>query len=387
MISHRARLWTPFLLLVSTVVDAATLTHEFLENSNLLTGCRFSLGRNVYDLCPLMLERATREIHGTAWVLEEGVNSLARRLYTLTLSGEANDRQCPKGTWVCMRETRGSDSPQHEVLERTTHTPIAGKLRHESSLVDDGVNAVASIFDSDHNPPSPLNLFLNGGVYDDRPRYARIEFICDPSSEDTDPLFTGETLGVHSFAWSTKHGCPIVDSHVDTSALKILDEESNDTLPNPEEAGDDGEQELLDPKIPPKASRRWVASVLLLTCAFLITISIILASPHTRFVLISRLKSLATTLRLPTALCLLPRPFRFRASENSLVRWAQEDMSLAALDEEEGRGDVDVDEMVNGGIADEDWDWEGADEYIPLKSHSSRSKRNYGSALGAARAL
>ncbi|KAF8066979.1 hypothetical protein FPV67DRAFT_1781427 [Lyophyllum atratum] len=367
MLPHHPRLWTPLFLLLTAVADATTLTHEFPENSDLLDGCRFSLGRQMYDLCPLMLEKETREVRGTAWVSDEGVGS--SRVYSFTFGGVRYDRKCPEGTWVCMSETRGSENPASETV---SYTPIAGRLRNQSPLVDEGVNAIASIFDDTHHPTPALNLFLIGAVHEDKRRYARIEFICDPESQSTEPSFISETLGVHSFTWTTRYGCPILNPNVSPKpkfAPHTLDEAPNDAPPN-SDSDDEGEQDLLDPKVPREVPRRWVAFVLLSTGTLLITITLLLFSPHTRSLLSSHLKSIATR---------IPRPFQFqfRAGENRLVRWAQEDMALGELD-----GEVDV--MVNGGGGDGEWDGEGVDEYIPLKSGKTRGgKRDYGSARGA----
>ncbi|KAF5381702.1 hypothetical protein D9615_005605 [Tricholomella constricta] len=400
---HRPAFLTPSLLLLFsvlqvTVVDAAaTLTHEFLENADLLAGCRFNLGRQIYDLCPLMHERGTREVYSTTWTLDDdGQRDLRQRVYSFVFGEAPNDRECPEGTWICMRETRGSINLQHVASKWTTHTPIAGRLRPESSLVDQGVNAVASILDDNDYEPSHLNLFFTGGIYEDIPRYARIEFICDHSSEvklkSTDPSFTGETHGVHSFTWSTTYGCPIPDPNETPSSDSILYTFENEDTKDPPPKSDnsepeEGEKDLVDPNFPRRLSRRWVAFVLLATGTFLIGVIVILASPHTRFVIASHLRTFASRLSLPSLqnhiFTFVSKPFQFRAGENRLVRWAQEDMSLGVLDEEQ-RGDVDV--MVNGGsafgIGDDDWSGEGMDEYIPLKAGLLRNKRDYGSARG-----
>lgn len=52
--------------------------------------------------------------------------------------------------------TRGFDYAQGETPRRTTHTPIAGRSRPGSSLVDQGTNAVASILSSNDYPGKDL---------------------------------------------------------------------------------------------------------------------------------------------------------------------------------------------------------------------------------------
>ncbi|KAG5652246.1 hypothetical protein H0H81_005704 [Sphagnurus paluster] len=390
MSSHRPTILTPLVLLLTAaaaVVDATTLTHEFTENSDLLAGCRFSLGRKNYDLCPLMWGGA-KEAVGSTWALDEsGRSLLTRRLYSFTLGGARPNQQCPEGTWICMTETRGEDNLQHEEPTRTTYTPIAGRMRHQSSLVDQGVNARASVFEDDIHGSSPLTLFLNGGIHENKPRYAWIEFICDPDSESTVPSFSGEEHGVHSFTWPTKHGCPILDSDVATKSDADSDSALLHTLENEDTTEDsDAEKEggeLVD-KFPDRLSRRWIVFILS-TGALLISISLFIASPDARAVFSTQAKYLATALHLPalkrSTRAFVAKPFQFRASDFRLVRWAEEDMSLGVLDDEERR---DVDVMVNGGSRGmSHWDGEGMDEYIPLKAGSlGGTRQDYGSSRG-----
>ncbi|RDB30088.1 hypothetical protein Hypma_013905 [Hypsizygus marmoreus] len=377
---------TPILLLICVCVDAVTLTHEFREN-DLTSGCRFNLGAQIFDLCPILrrqdvIEVPVNEKSNGPQVVRSG------RSYGFAFGGKRDDRKCTKGTWIRLSETRGADNPQHQAAAPTVHTPVAGIQRFGSPLVDEGINVVASVLDDDDPSNSHLTLFFNGGFHEGRLQHARIEFICDPSARSTQPSFSSERYGVHSFIWATKYACPIRTTNTapSNSNMHTLESETEDnTEPNPDPDGqpkDDG-QELLDP-LPHKPSRRWIPISLLMTGSVLIILSVLLASPNKRFILLSHLKALPTTLGLTSLLHsvhlpILPRSLPFRAGESSLVRWAQEDMALGLMDVERNE---EADVMVNGGIGDDDWNGEGLDEYIPLKAGSVRSLRNYGSAHG-----
>lgn len=53
------------LLIFSISVSAAVLSHEFVGNSDLSLGCRFDLGEERYDLCPLMRVDGSKEARTT----------------------------------------------------------------------------------------------------------------------------------------------------------------------------------------------------------------------------------------------------------------------------------------------------------------------------------
>jgi len=239
--------------------------------------------------------------------------------------------------------------------------------------------------DNDLAPP-PLSLFLIGGIHDDIPRYAQMKLICDPKSNSPRPSFTGEMYGVHSFTWSTMHACPNFNPTAPNDGVfhAFDNEDSNPTGEKPpisDGTGEEGDQELLNPKVPNKASRRWVAFVLLTTGTLLIAITLYLASPQRRVIFASRLAALGPLLRLPvlqeSVRFLVPRTW-FHTGEDRLVLWAQEDMSLGVVEREHG----DFDAMVNGAgaVGSEEWYGDDADEYIPLKAGPLRHTRDYGSA-------
>lgn len=116
-----------------------------------------------------------------------------------------------------------------------------------------------------------------------------------------------------------------------------------------------------------------------------ITLYILLTSPHARHVVAAHLKSIPTIVGLGSFPS-LPRSLQFRVGESRLVQWAQEDMSLGLIGEARN-GEVDT--MVNGtsfGVGDDDWNSEGLDEYIPLKSGTLRNPKDYGRATLTLRA-
>ncbi|KAF8880648.1 hypothetical protein BD779DRAFT_1071265 [Infundibulicybe gibba] len=351
------------------------LQHEIREN-DLAADCQFDLGARRFDLCPLTQSGHIWRVPGDIGE----VGSRPRRVYHVDLGGMSIDQNnnddnngdmvawesgCPPGSWICLSEI-GPTDPETQLFR-----PIAGKIRPASALVDQGVNAIVSI--SDEAVPASLNLFMVGGLSatDGKPQYARIEFRCDPEHEEL--AFSGieENIGVHAFIWRTKYGC---GATVKSNPIHILEDETpeGDEPPPSDTEGDskeseesDGEGELLDPN-DGRTSRRSIAAIILITGTVIIAIGIIISSPKRRHFIISHIPA-------------IPRgiPKSFSVGEHTLLRWAEEDMSL-----ELGRGDEDT--MVNA----ESWEdeWVGDSEYIPLKPSPRRGLgrvRDYGTRNGA----
>jgi hypothetical protein len=160
--------------------------------------------------------------------------------------------------------------------------------------------------------------------------------------------------------------------------------------PDAEPEQGEGEKDLINTKPSPMTFlRRMVFPFIAMRCvpfllcwpchsqpimisSILTALCIVLARPYYRHLFLTQLKSLSERVSLPFA---LPQSLQFRVGESRLVRWAQEDMSLGF--DEAGHGEVDV--MVNGSTGGGNWEAQGLDEYIPLKSGSMKSLKGYGS--------
>ncbi|KAF9465442.1 hypothetical protein BDZ94DRAFT_1320261 [Collybia nuda] len=207
--------FTLVLLFYVISVSAATFVHEFIDN-DLLSGCHFKLGENNYDLCSLILSSDSRMAEDTGFEYEWTGSAAVNRNYTISLGGMGRNRDCPEGTWICLNETLSNfDDTQHETQHEipkhaTVHIPVAGKSRPGSLLVDQGINAVASILGVDNYSATPhLNIFFIGGFWQGKAQYARIDFICDLNGKRGVPFFVEERHDVHIFTWITQHGCPV----------------------------------------------------------------------------------------------------------------------------------------------------------------------------------
>lgn len=87
------------LLLFCASIDAFTLTHEFVEN-DLISGCRFDLGEQAYDLCPLLLQKTVIEVRGVTRMLES--HEWSQRLYSFVFGGALDNQQVSRSS-CCFR--------------------------------------------------------------------------------------------------------------------------------------------------------------------------------------------------------------------------------------------------------------------------------------------
>lgn len=80
------------LFLYTIGANAATFTHEFIDN-DLLSGCRFELGGNDYDLCPLMRSNSSGTVDGEVLEYEWTRGADVDRHYTIALGGMGRNRE------------------------------------------------------------------------------------------------------------------------------------------------------------------------------------------------------------------------------------------------------------------------------------------------------
>lgn len=111
----------------------------------------------------------------------------------------------------------------------------------------------------DQGPVSFLRLFLDRGEAEGRPQSAEIEMLCDLNLESY-LEFINEYNGIHSFRWTTRHGCP-------TNILGRMDMQSSKSSTITEEASEETEQNDEDELRPPvgvSAARPWIAVILVI---------------------------------------------------------------------------------------------------------------------------
>ncbi|KAF8195642.1 hypothetical protein K438DRAFT_779396 [Mycena galopus ATCC 62051] len=186
--------------------------------------CNFTLDSLEFNLCPLFSVNSAPISFGfgeatpptfTAYRYQLGVplkrdtslpaelqcpeGSIARNCRSL------NNNSLHKGTWICLTvENRRPGSPSEEPLRILQVVPVAGNQ-------DLGLNPQAKMLakvqpDDLHEP---LQVTLHGGLYKQQPQKASFEFHCDHSlKEPTEPRFSSQWNGTHTFSWRTKHACP-----------------------------------------------------------------------------------------------------------------------------------------------------------------------------------
>lgn len=364
---------------------------HIIGDKSFQSACAFDLGHYSFNLCPLA-ETATVT---TKDHMEE--TSSGTRIYEVALGGMQGLRLptsglvCDSNTWVCMTDgmsidTQGSDehvflSKNKSRRRKTQVTRIARKKRATSRHG----NIIASIVtkDADSIGFSPLKLFLDGGEAEGRPQFARIDMICDVNV-DSYLEFINERDGIHSFRWTTRHGCPtnVKSMFMQSSRLSTR----SDDEPNDESENNKGDDELL-PQQGTNTARRWIAVVvvMIVLCSFLfiasprarhLTGETILSLFHSLIPILStaaiKLQPVGRTILTLSPKSLLRRVGKpFRQGSNQLVTWAEEDMMLP-----------ESDDMVNGGGGaygrenEEGWNGIELNEFLPLAG--SRRGKSYG---------
>jgi len=321
--------------------------HHFI-NDDFASSCRFNIGKFRYDLCPLFRQRPI--IIDVPQTLEG-----LQKQYRWDFKGKSSrtaGSQCPRGTWICLTETK---LVEPNSLKVSHSIPIAGNPpgripQEESSTV---------IF-SNNEVFLHLNTGHKDGYY---PLHAHIRLICDPKAKvPTNPAFKSESSGVHSFSWTSRYACS--DPLAASNNIRIFEEDrkpADDTMPDAP-SDEDESQDLLGP---PKSSRNIMAWTIVITGTIVAVVGfVIYFHPPTQ------LKGQFPQLLTPPFSgfhILRSIPWiqkEVRTDDTVLVRWAEEEMGV---DEEE-------DFMVNGS--------DSLSEYMPLRRDFNRKKqlKDYGSA-------
>ncbi|KAF8960608.1 hypothetical protein BDZ97DRAFT_1760559 [Flammula alnicola] len=422
-----------FFLLFSQLTSHghAKILTQTISDNDFRRHCALELGGYGYDLCPLV--ESTPFIDGTGMILAENDDqgegsSSSRRFYQIALGGvdlnhlshhqgpNLAPSKCDDDTWStgwefpvyfwpdeCSLSTNmcaDTTAPERERADDVERSIDRVQLQSipiaKRGLVGKGQGKITvSLHIEENNVEqtiSPLRLLLDGGQRDDV-QSAEIAFFC---SEVENLRYVDEDNGVHSFIWATQHGCPRRYPRSTSSEVSVKEEPASDgELPVPEEEKK-SDDDLL-PKEGMGRTRRLIAIVIVLLVTTLVFGSILFSSTRARHFMSQKLRSVSYTLlpllshaafklgpignsinKLASKL-IVRLGSRFRQGESQLVRWAQEDMSLADSE----------DVMVNGsgayggyGLDDDEWNGEGLEEYIPLtispKYGKGRRVRSYG---------
>jgi len=203
--------------------------------------------------------------------------------------------------------------------------------------------------------------------------------------------FINEHDGIHSFRWTTRHGCP-----KNTQSMYKPSSKLSATITEDEAEESEKKEAELHPQLGISLARRWIAVILVIAVMSVLCYSLLFAYPRARHIagetiwslfysLMPILSTAATKVRPLTRsiLALVPQSFLcgigmpFRQGGNQLVRWAEEDMLLRETD----------DMMVNGGGGnegyEENWNGDEFSEYIPLTANPKHGKDNDIKSYGA----
>ncbi|KAF4610282.1 hypothetical protein D9613_010490 [Agrocybe pediades] len=401
--------------------------------------CELEVNGYGYDLCPLMgkvnLIEGRGLIANEDVIRGEGPSS-GRRFYEVALGGlsasakegrsstEYIGTSCAEGTWVCMLdmgyvEVEHDEDTNSEFVRKTLRaTPIAGNSPRSSPRncrvgggggeqcnrnlkAAPGVIASVTLEEDGNENPLSLRLALHGNeAHSEESSSSSIAAEITVSCADVEYLrYRGDDGGVHSFSWATPQGCPMKlprPNATPGSEFAIMQEPSpEDENKEPNEA--EGDDDLL-PQDNGRARRRiaFIVVGFILLSAFIFVFASSARARHfanekARGVTYATVPLLSTAAEkiYPIALSIqriaahsLARVGApgFRQGSSRLVQWAQEDMSLGM----EGGQDV----MVNGSdaydhlildqsdlAADDGWNADGMDEYIPLRTSPGRSRR------------
>ncbi|KAK9899445.1 hypothetical protein P389DRAFT_168421 [Cystobasidium minutum MCA 4210] len=162
--------------------------------------CKFELQGKNFDLTALdkpVTHVTTIETPPTTLKDTYAVNPCSALPRDSNLQGRD---QCPEGTRACLTiVNQKTDEPDRIV----SVVPVAtGELDPKLSY------AVAA-----KGKPATLSIALHGGKYNDRPRWANLTMICDPTNDSTEPSSWNfrrtDQEGILSVEWVTKHACPL----------------------------------------------------------------------------------------------------------------------------------------------------------------------------------
>lgn len=364
------------LLFLTTRGRAAETVTYTLPDNDLQKHCSFDLNGYVYDLCPLMgLPQAVEVPEQTSagsrvWRFGSG-------RYALALGGLAKENpdlvkmpglSCNEDTQVCLTSV-------HEHGFRSTPLLIIQKSTSSNLIISIGSNG-----NLNHDSSTHLQVAFRG-IQD-----LDVVFICsevekvDLISDRDDKL---------RFMWASRYGCPKISTRRGKSEpdLTTWNEDQD------QEHGDDqqGDEELLPSEN--RRARTGIAFVIVFIVLSVISCSALASSPRARHFIVEHLRT-ASSIAVPVfskvGLKLGPigqslnslkskavSSVRFRRRDDTLMRWAQEEMAL------------DSDVMVNGSdtyyqVDEESESWEGlSSEYIPLATGSGLGKgrriQSYGS--------
>jgi len=351
-------------LLISHFPTYGRAEREFHIIADFKSDCAFHLGDYSFNLCPLAgTAKYSRGLidNGDIDFVEE--LSSGTRLYEVA-QGLSLPTSCDSDTWVCMDgvsiEIHGSEDG-HPFLAKNKlrqnlkgqGTPIARRTNSQYGKI---------IVIKDVESINALQLTPHGGEAEGRLQSAEIEILCD-IDVDSYLEFINERDGIHSFRWTTRHGCPtnIKRSYIRSSIFSATTtDRADDESESEEEKGDD---DLL-PQSGQSTARRWIAVISVIVVIIVLCSTLIATYPRARHATTEIIRSIfyplmpilsTATIKLrplgrsiktfyPRSLvCGISKPFR--QGSNQLVRWAEEDMTLREADEESWSG-LQFDEYI-----------------------------------------
>ncbi|KAI0826676.1 hypothetical protein BC628DRAFT_251281 [Trametes gibbosa] len=336
--------------------------HKFRKLESLAQQCKFTLGGQQFDLCPIL--------HGNdgGWSLESERKTpptVTTSSYRISLQGPLKKventpqhEQCPPGTWICQIITNRRPAHPSEESRVLQTVPVAGAMDLKNiTEYYPGVNITAQLAPSRQEDAKHevLHVRLHGGYYVYGPQKADLQFICDHGvDEPSSPSYAWYWNGTHTFNWRTKHACgkqlsppartitatgPGGPSPTSDQPL----ESPGDTPPTEDEGLPD--KELADAR--PLGGRTTRSMMILLLSSF----TAVLVLAYVAWFPPPRVRQAVSRLMKAH-----PRLTRFRVGERVLMRWAYEDLEM---DDGFGYGEGEEDVMVNFTAQ--------AEEGIPLK--------------------
>ncbi|KAI0635105.1 hypothetical protein C8Q77DRAFT_1105856 [Trametes polyzona] len=346
---------------------------SFRRLDSLAKQCKFSLGSQQFDLCPIL------EGNDGGWTIETERRTpptVTKTSFRISLQGPLKKEenvpqyeQCPPGTWICqIVSNRRPRFPDEEPRVLQT-VPIAGAMNLPNiTQYHPGVNITAKLApsrqaDAKHDV---LHVYLHGGYYVYGPQKADIQFTCDHGvDEPSTPTYIYAWNGTYAFNWRTKHACgkqitapshsgtmtatPVGPSPTGSTPAEPTDDvpptdgESDSPLPAPGDGK--SEKELADGR--PLGGRTPRSTLVLLLSSF----AAVLALVYVAWFPPARVRQYVSRF-----VKTHPRLARFRVGERVLMRWAYEDLEM---EDGYGYGEGEEDLMVN--FAPQ------AEEGIPLK--------------------
>ncbi|KAI0067028.1 hypothetical protein BV25DRAFT_1878067 [Artomyces pyxidatus] len=330
-------------VLIAAAAAAADHPHKHLKT--LADDCRFALADRKFDLCPLFTGQrlAQWSVHYT----QQTPPSVTTTLYQFSLAGPLkrnaslpDDEQCAEGTWVCMKTINRRPQRSQEPPRVTQLIPVVAQFE-DASLAsaagreDFGIYAQFGYVRGDQS--APLWLSMSGGYYVDKPQRLLFNLMCAPDNQE--PTYGWSWNGTHTFDWKTRHACANVRATPSPYPPTPPDD------PAPVIDAPPADELITPPPVSPRMTARAVTTILFCTIAALFGVAYVTLHPP-EFVRSFRIRRLRT-----------------RVSADKLLRWADEDLALMEVGEE--------DEMVNAHVDN---------EQIPLKPSPKLGFANYGSA-------